>query len=372
MLKKILFILLIVVISGAGGYFYFLSGKRLLIKPYPYLVMDYKIDDQALAEKASVLIIGDRMGKVLDKEIPALELSTKLPIYNWAKNNEGLHRTLYKLKKLKKFPPIIIYHGASEELFEKKFHLSDKEKIGKNFATYDDDKIISLIITFPILSQIFYSKLHYIDLKSQKENKEITSPAEKLNQKELSFLLYQQEIRDLIELARQNKSKLIFITTPINYHIAPKETCAHAITPTIGITQNEIEKLIAEGKFKEAYAIATKLSEITLANAQSFYLLGKSATGAGEQQKARIAFQKASVFDCLNWRGSAVYNSILISEGRKNQVHVIDFDLEINSTETSESAASTFFDEIFPQNIFYQSLAKELGETINIISAAIK
>lgn len=365
MLKKLLIFLFILIILCAGAYFYFLSEKRIIIKPYPYTITTYKVDGQALAEKADVLIIGDRMGVVLDKEIKDLELATQRTFYNWAKPHEGLHRTLYKLKLLTKIPAIIIYHGASEELLEKKFNVFEKSKIEKNFATYEDDKIISLIITFPILSKYYYQKINYIDLGPITENKEMYSPEEKINQKHLSFQIFTQEIKDLIELAQQNKSKLIFITTPLNSNIGPKEICAHANTTTIQETQIEIEKFIQEGQFKEAYSLAQKLSNITISNAQSFYLLGLAARGAGDQQASRLAFQKASAFDCINWRGNAVYNSIIIKEGRKNLIPVIDFDLQINAGESPDKA---FSDEIYPKAVFYQSLAKELGETIKLIS----
>lgn len=369
MLKKLLIFVLILVISGASAYFYFLSEKRTIIKPYPYTISNYNIEGLPLAEKANVLIIGDRMGKALDKEIKELEASTQLAFYNWSQPHEGLHRTLFKLKKLNKFPPIIIYHGASEELYEKKFNVFEKSKIEKNFATYENDKIISLIITFPILSKYYYHKINYIDLNSIAENKEVYSPEDKLNQKDLSFQLYRQEIKDLIELVHQNKSKLIFITTPLNSTIEPKEVCAHATTPTTQVIIIEIEKLINEGKFKEAYSTAKKLSAVTTSNAKSFYLLGLAARGAGDLQESRIAFQKASAFDCINWRGNAVYNAIMAKEARKNQIPVIDFDLQINS---GESPDATFFDEIYPQNIFYLSLAKQLGETIKLFSRATK
>ena len=369
MLKKILILFLVVVISGIGAYFYFFQTKRSMIRPYPYAISDYKVDNVDLAENAKILLIGDQMAIALYKHIGDLEKIIQLPVFNWASPHEGLHRTLYKLKLLKHFPKIIIYHGASEELYEKKFNIADKEKIEQNFAMFDNDKIISLIITFPILSKYFYKKIHYVDLTKIEENNEINSAEDKLNIKQLSFQIFNQELRELIDLAKRNKSKLIFITTPLNNNIPPKEVCAHANTPTIQIVQSDIQKLIDEGKFKEAFSAAKNLSDITTANALSFYLLGVSARGLGNQKTAREAFQKAAVFDCKNWRGNAVYNSILTKEGQKNQILVIDFDRVLDS---NESADALFFDEIIPQNIYYNGLVKELGEAINIISSVFK
>lgn len=369
MLKKFFISLIVVILLGVGAFFYFLSEKRIVIKPYPYIVMDYKVDNIAEAEKANVLIIGDRMGKALDKEIKELETATNLSIYNWSQPKEGLHRTLYKLNQLKKFPSIIVYQGASEELFEKKFSVKDKEKIEKNFKTYADDKIISLIITFPILSKYFYQDLNYVEIAPLNENKEIYSPNDKLNRKVISFQIFNEELKDLIEIAHLHKVKLIFISTPLNYSAAPKEICAHSSTPTTQEMQTKIEAMIKEGAFKEAYPLALQLSKVSTSNAQSFYLLGLAARGVGDQNIARMALKKANVFDCANWRGNSVYNSILAKEAKRNQIPFIDFDLVINSGENTDAI---FFDEIFPQNIFYQSLAKELGETIKLIYSAIK
>jgi hypothetical protein len=331
--------------------------------------MDYKVENLEAAQKSNVLIIGDRMGKALDKEIKDLESITNLTIFNWSEPKEGLHRTLYKLNQLKKFPSIIVYQGASEELFEKKFNVKDKDIIEKNLSIYADDKIISLIITFPILSKYFYHHLNYIEIAPLNENKEIYKPEDKLNRKVISFQIFSEEIKDLIELCHLHKVKLIFVSTPLNYNTAPKEVCAHSTTPSTIEMQTKIEEMIKAGAFKEAYSLALKLSKVTTANAQSFYLLGLAARGAGDQATARAAFKKANVFDCSNWRGSSVYNSILEKAAKKNQIPYIDFDLEINSGEKTDAI---FFDDIYPQNVFYQSLAKELGETIKLIYSAIK
>ncbi len=169
MFKKFL-IIVAFLLTSAGGYFYWLSSaRRILITPFPYSfntnaekALESELES---AGSAKILIVGDKMGANLSVYTPelALELAKnfKSPpvIFNWSKPNEGLHRTLFKLKSLKKLPSIIIYHGASSELFEKTFNVQDAKAIEKNFATYDDEKIISLIITFPWLSKILYKKM---------------------------------------------------------------------------------------------------------------------------------------------------------------------------------------------------------------------
>jgi hypothetical protein len=62
-----------------------------------------------------------------------------------AEKGEGLHRTLHRLKMLKALPPIIIYHGGSEELFEKSFLSSEYSAIMENIKIYEDFKLSDTI-----------------------------------------------------------------------------------------------------------------------------------------------------------------------------------------------------------------------------------
>ncbi|MBC7538160.1 MAG: hypothetical protein H7281_05025 [Bacteriovorax sp.] len=374
MIKKFLIILLVLLLS-AGAFLYFeYSAKKTLITPYPY---NFNTNAKMALEKelveagnAKILIVGDRMGEVLSKYTPELidELSKsfKYPpkIYNWSKPHEGLHRTLYKLKSLKKLPSIIIYHGASSELYEKTFEVTDKDAIFKNFSLYDDERIISLIITFPWLSKIIYKKMNYVELGPIKEYQNRLPSTSKIIEKEVSFKLFDYELRELIDLVKDKKSNLILITTPINLEVRPHEICSHSTTNGVIELQQEIEELEKVGNFKKAYPKALELSNETFSNALSFYLLGKASMGLGELSMARASFLKASVFDCANWRGNAVYNSIMKATAKKRQMTLIDFDQYMAS---SLSKDGLFMDEIFPQNVFYQTMIAELKENLKKI-----
>ena len=360
---------------STGAYLYkTYASNRTLITPFPYSFnpnAKHSLENELiLAQSATILIVGDRMGEVLSKYTPELsdELahSFKNPpkIVNWSKPHEGLHRTLYKLKSLKKLPPIIIYHGASSELFEKTFAVADKEAIFKNFSYYDNENIISLIITFPWLSKIIYKKMQYMELGPIKEYQSQLTSSEKIIEKEVSFKFFDYELREMIDLIKDNKSNLILITTPLNLEIRPHETCAHSSSIGVIELQQELEKLIEEGNFKKAYPKALELSNETYSNALSFYLLGKASLGLGDLPMARESFQKATVFDCANWRGNAVYNSIMKSAAKKRQVTLIDFDQYMAS---SLSKDGLFIDDLFPQNVFYQSMISELKESLNKI-----
>ena len=375
MLKKLL-ILILVGLIGASAYLYWgFSQKRTLITPYPYSFLNTFDENFAKdhaesirrAENSKILIVGDRMGKSLDPYTQELSLSfkdalkTPPTIYNWSEDNEGLFRTIHKLKMLKKIPPVIIYFGASSELFEKKFDVLDKKKIEKNFNVYDDEKLISLIITFPWISNILYQDIKYFDLAGFTPYNNFLAAPMKIKEKELYFKIFEYETKELIEFAKEKKSNLIFITTPINLEVEPKEVCAHSSTADVIELQQEIAAEVKEGAYKSSLPKSMELAEVTPANARTFYLLGLSAMGSGDKQLARESLSKAAVFDCSNWRGGAVYNSIIKSQAQASQVQLVDFDQYMTSKLSDEGL---FFDEIMPQNIFYQSMIKELGDII--------
>lgn len=354
---------------GIVGYTY--SNKKTILVPYPYFfnanAASALVPELKDAENATILIVGDRMAQPLSnytKELSEeLGKNFKSPpvIYNWSKPHEGLHRTVFKLKSLKKLPQIVVYLGASSELFEKTFSVSDFSAVIKNFQTYDDEKIISLIITFPWLSKILYKKMTFYELGAIKEYKNTLPPELKMKEKEMSFLLFHYGLKEMIDLVKDKKSSLVLITTPLNLEVPPKETCATSTTPTAIEMQQEIEALLQLGIFKKAYTDALLLSNETPANAYSFFLLGKASQGQGNLASAREAFNKAIVYDCVNWRGNAVYNSILRSEAKRRQIVLIDFDLSLSSALSKEGL---FIDELFPQNLFYQNMVTELKDVL--------
>ncbi|MFA6238687.1 MAG: hypothetical protein WC635_15235 [Bacteriovorax sp.] len=372
MIKKF-FISVTILLALAGGYAYWsFSAKRTLITPFPYAfnteAQKAIESEHADVQSSKILIVGDRMGAALSAYTPAivdeLAKSFKTPpkVYNWSRAHEGLHRTLFKLKSLKKIPSIVIYHGASSELYERAFSVLDSSAISKNFAAYDDERIISLIITFPWLSKVFYNKMEYFDLgpKIAEYQNQLPGPL-KMQEKEISFKLFNYELRELIDLIKDSKSNLILITTPLNLEIPPKEVCSQSTSNTVIELQQEIEQMIKEGNYKTAHPKALELAGETYSNARTFYLLGQASLGLGELQMARAALQQASAFDCTAWRGNAVYNAIMKSEAKKRQVMLVDFDQYMASALSKEGL---FIDDIFPQTIFYQSMLVDLMENL--------
>lgn len=385
MLKK-LFLLILGMFLFTGIYYYNLYSKnRVNETPYTYsFTKSYEenflkthAEEIKNAQSATLLIIGDRMGESFSPFIDNLKMTlgpnfkstTENFAYNWSVPNEGLFRSLHKIKMLKKLPPVIVYMGASSELFEKRFDVKDKKNILHNFSIFDDENSISLILTFPWLSKIFNKPLTFFDLSEYREYKN-TLPAQlKIEEKELAFKFFEYELQEMINYIHERKSNLILVTTPINLEVPPKETCPHASNDKIVLVQQEIANAIEEGAFKQAFPKAKELSEITFSNAHTYYLLGRSALGIGDLKTARESLLKASVFDCTNWRGNAVYNSIIKKLAARNLTQIVDFE-QILTSQISQDGL--YFDDIFPQNLFYHKLVSELGFSLKKIFGITK
>ncbi len=340
------------------------------IIPYPYNLIKSAFSGEQEALNSDILIIGDRMGKALDPFLESIKsntakgLESPLRIINWSRPNEGLHRTLAKLKGLKKLPKVIIYHGASEEFFEKKFLVKDIKKIKKNFELYKNEKVLTSIMTYPPLSKFIYSKMSDIRLNELTKNTSEYPPQLKQVQMEIGYILYKNELRELIEYIKNEESQLILLTTPLNLEAAPKDVCSNSLSTTVQIEQNDINKLLAANKTKEAYRRAKELNVTTPGNALSSYLLGKAALKIGRIKEAKAALNIATALDCGTWRSNAVFNSIIKRQAQLNDLHIIDFHEGLNR---SLGKNILFMDDIYPQTLFYQALSKEIIKKIKII-----
>ncbi len=375
MLKNALLFCLIIAL-GAGGLFswrFASNRERILPMPYYFTFVPNKADIKS-AENAKILVVGDKMAKALtpylkpiDESVAPFFRRTNV-IYNWGEPHESLARTIYKLKNLNKFPPLIIYHGASEEFYEDRFNLKDRQTILKNFSTYDNDTYLSLMITFPFLSKAFYKKeteftLGPRPLKSSYEFAE----GDRIIQKEILYTLFQHEFRELIELIKTNGSSLITITNPINREIAPKEVCSEVNTNTVIEYQQEAYDMLKNGNTKSAYTKLKELESVISGNAQVYFLLGKAALLSGEKTDAINYFNQAASFDCNPQNGDPIFNQIIISESKKQSFAVVDFDFLNTSVLGSESF---FLDNFYPHHLFYEKMQTELlattRKTLNI------
>lgn len=378
MIKKILGIFLLCVI-GVSAYVYIsLSDSKVLITPYPYSFQEKYInsfkkehaEQIKMAENAQILVLGDDLGHSLNPYFSRIQsqytdyLKSSDSIFNWSSPKEPLFRSLFKLKTLSKLPPVIIYVGSNSELTEQKFSVKDKELIDTNFQIYEDEKLISLIITFPFLSKILYHKVQYFNLSSPKPYVNLQNSVFKQKEKELNFKIYSYETEDLIKHVKRNKSDIIFISTPINLMIPPKVTCAHTQNEMIIENQQYIEKLINSGSYKIALLEIEKYKETSFSNAQNSYLEGIANLRNGSIQKGKDNLHLAAIYDCENWRSNQVYNKILENKAKKHHAYFVDFD---NIANAHIGKDGVFLDETYPHNVIYIQLINELNQILKTI-----
>ncbi len=370
-MKKVLSLVLVCIVVAilTGGFLVFQQYRKNpeQLVPYPY---DFQTKATALTLEAPILVTGDQMGVYLAKfqtelaETISSNLSAPIKIQSLAKAGNGLHRTLHELKAVVNWPKILIYQGASEEFKENRFELSEETKIRTNFERYKDDRLETLIILYPWLSRIIFEPIKRVHLAESPQLIEEISENEYLKRLEMELLLYEQQLIQLINLAKENKTLLILTTTPINLEIAPKKVCDFTRNVHIDKAVLELRELLENNDPKTAYGKSSKLIKQVAGNAQVFYLHGQIAKRLGLMEEARKSLLEASAYDCEPWRASEVYNSIIRRVAKANQVLLFDF---AQLVEKDWNSSTAFFDDLHPQNLYYERGMQQLGLVIKDI-----
>ncbi len=318
-MKRVIGIFGLLVIVLSAGYF-FLKPQG----PFPYRFGRWIPEGLGDAQKADILIIGDRLGVWLNRFLPDLSQKFKKGprIYNWSAQNEGLHRSLHKILSLKTFPSVIIYHGGSEEFFERRFSSLGPTPI-KDTRPLDD------------LSK----------LKSMEE----------------TYHIFSQEFQKFIDVIISQNSKLIVITPPINILKEYRRVCSQSTTSSLNQRADEMESVVKKGQGKIAVKELSRLIKLSPTNARLHYILGRAYLSLGHYKKAVESLDKAAIFDCETWRGHLVFNRIMINKAAKTQQQVINFHRDIHSL---LGRKKLFRDDIYPQDIYYRVLINKLGELL--------
>lgn len=370
MVKKIAAILLISIGAVLGYSIYLWITQPVLIAPLPYHVsVDYQ-NETDLAEAAHVLILGDRLGKSLDRYLPKMienlskNLKDPLRIINWSSEHESLGRSLAKLKSLKVLPQMIIYLGGSEEFYEKRFEIKDSIKILENTKKFRKENIATLLYTFPPISKLIYAPVEFLTLgkKIEKDPGDFTSKSQQ-QKMEVTFSLFDVELDEFISFIKEKGSYLLLITAPVNLEVAPLKVCANASSETLDSYHRVLDKKLDEGKHKTLLNEIRKLSETSIGNSKTYHLLGRSSLGSGYYEEARAAFVKAAAFDCGNWRAHPVFNSLIKKKGLVSGIPVIDFDEIVNR---HLGLNELFLNNHFPQSIYYGHFIEELEQAIKV------
>lgn len=338
---------------------------------FPY---ELKSHNQFTGETSPIIILGDRMATHLKKyqnyfaDIISQKLTKSIKITNHAVSGEGLHRTVAKLRSFKSPPLVIIYQGGSEEFREKKFILSEYDVIKKNLKTYKNDIAQSLMMFFPSLANLFYVPVKKITLTSEMidQNHDVISENQDSFIKilEIETQLYELHLNELIKLSLEYNSLLILVTTPVNLNAPPKRTCEFSTSPEIEKKIELLRQLLKENNPKEAYSISQSLIQKASSHAHLFFIHGQIAKRLGKHQEALSFLKKAASFDCSFWRSTPIHNSIMRKIAHKNKVMLFDF-AKITNQDISEP--NIFYDDIYPEKIYYEIGLRQLGLLIKKI-----
>ena len=341
--------------------------------PYPYLFKKSSLPEISKASKSDILIVGDRMGLHLSKYTDALGeklsqgLRRPLKIYNWSHPNEGLHRTIRKLRKIPTLPPVLIYHGATQEFFEQKFHLRrDYKTIINNFRKYKDDPWASLLQLFPWLGRFVYTAPKYVWPPKEpiKYSPEYSATATQ-RYMEITYKLFEIEFQELLDFLQDKETTLIIIPPPLDLSSAPKKVCTNSVTPSIIKQQKTLQQKISTNQDTKGTLIAAqRLLNNSPGNALSYYLRGLAYKNLGRFRDARASLYRAGLYDCDTSKGNIIFNKILITFSEQNEVPVIDFNHLVNQ---DFGQKDLFAKNSYPHPFYYQKLMDNLEEKIKTI-----
>lgn len=368
-LFKAIFLLSILAVGAYFGWRIHKNPAR--IAPYTYLFSgSTSAEEQALATSAQVLMVGDRMAVDMNKYADALienasrNITEPIKFNIWAKDGVGLHRTLAALKSLNKFPPVIIYYGASQEFFETRTHPSQYVTFQRNKAIHDHELVSSMLMAWPEISRVVYEPYTFYQFNLASEPKEgpvIGAGPGKLEHMEMLFKVFEWELEELVLLTKEKNSKLIIITPPVNLDVQPRSTCSYSDDASIRSALSEQMNLLNAGKSKEAYDSLKIIADQSVANALALYWFGQAGMKLGRNLDAKKALVKAAAVDCGTWRASPVLNGIIKGIAEKYGVALVDYDTQLNAMYGQNVL---FFDEINPQNVYNRAMMSKLGELV--------
>ncbi len=370
-MKKVLsgILVSILVLIVTGGFFILNRYRKNpeQIVPYPYAFTQAA---PGVKLEAPILIVGDRMGDYFGKfkselaSVISADLEKPIRIQSLARPGQGLHRTIHQLKSVTQWPQILIYQGASEEFAENKFEFTEIRKIAANFGRFKDERIETLLILYPWLSRIVYEPVRRVRLDPEPVAFEAASEEEFLQRLDTELLLFEQQLTELVNLSKNRNSLLVLTTTPLNLDIPPKKVCEFATNTDVETGIYEVREKIKANDVKAAYARSQKLSQLFSGNAQLFFIHGQIAKRLGYLDEAKAILRKATAFDCKAWRATEVQNAIIRKVAEKHRVLLFDFALLVENEWTLNQ---TYFDELHPQNLYYDKGMEQLGLVIKSI-----
>jgi tetratricopeptide (TPR) repeat protein len=342
------------------------SNNKTSIVPYPFAI-DTKLN-ASIQTDAPIIIVGDMMAKRLATYAKALskkisgDIQKPIQIESFASDGEGLHRTLDKIKKLKRLPFVIIYLGNIDNNKELTFYNKDMAVILKNLKLYYNPLIQSVLMMEPRFSRFIYSpvKYSYLSEKIIPDNN-FTKDKDHLYQKrmEVNFKLYEAMLNDFFKYTLKANSVVIPITTALNLKIKPKKSCYGSFDQSTHEDYKKVISLLKQNDFKAAYTLSRELVLINANHASTQYLHAVASERINKFSEAQKHYELAMAYDCgIPDKGSPIYNAILRSSAKKNGLAYLDFHQYL----TDQSKTNhIFMDELYPQDFYLDKLTDMLA-----------
>jgi len=365
--KKILILCVAIIIITPILFFgYRYTNNKNSIIPYPYDIS--KKLNQNIETDAPIIIVGDMMAerlatftKDLSEKI-AGDIEKPIKIESFATSGEGLHRTLDKIKKLKRLPFVIIYIGNIDNGKEQTFYNKDMKIIVENLEKYYDPLTQSILMMFPFVSRFIYTPIQYSHLSEKiKPDEQLSSGNDQLFQKrmEVNFKLYEAMLNEFFNYTIKANSVVIPVTTPLNLKLKPKKSCYGSFDESTHEDYKLIISLIKQKDYKGAYNISKELVLINASHASTLYLHALASERLNKYSEAQKHYELAMAYDCGGiGRGSPIFNAILKNVAKKNGLIYLDFHQYL----TDQSKTNhTFIDDLYPQDFYLNKLSDMLA-----------
>ena len=371
-MKKI-FILLIVLILGYAGYIW--KTRPALITPYSYRILEtgpLNIKKLNNNKKAPIIIAGDKQARYFYEHAEQLSevisegYDQNVNIALISDDNDGLHRTVAKILKYPFKPEVLILFTGSNAEQEKLFDFQDLNTIQNNIKIYEDSRVQTALEFIPFIGKFFYKPFKVQELHARTK---LTTTSLKDEQIMLSSEVYYQffkyELIQLIEKLQDQGTKVILVTTPLNYEVPPKRSCSISYDSKLRSDLKKIKRNIKAGDYKSVFAELLMLKDLYPVNAEVHYYLGQTYLKIGKLKNAFKSLKLAASLDCSKWRATPVINNIIQRIGNDYETIVFDYDSYLNSF---WGKGILFLDEIKPQDIYYEKVIKKMGRAIRSIT----
>ncbi len=319
-----------------------------------------RIESQAQVD-ADILVIGDTNSLLFNSHIENLvndiskNLNRPVTVFNLGERNENIFRTFFKLKQIKKLPPVIIYMGGSSEFYERLIP-KNIEITSLNYTLFKNEFFRALYTLMPSLRKYIFIPDKKVELSPQPEKGQINSDEIK-KYLEIYFHSFEIEIKRMISYIERNNSTPFLVTPPLNLLASNNKACEGSFNEDTNRKLIDIKESLERGMTKEALFSIKELDAITYSNAEVKSVYGQALYEVGSYTKAKAQLTLAKAYNCSPSGTHPVINSIIKKVAKARDTYFYDFSNHIN---LYFGKNELFLNDSEAQVIYYEKLQKEL------------